>query len=356
MGIMTMMKKVLTTLGASALLLNTGAAFGAEELSVVGSWSGLPLHKQYEAPFWQDKVSKATDGEITAKITTHDQMGIAGSDVFRMLSNGVFDVGMTVADYAVSDSVALESLDVPMLAMDADTAKKMVDAARPMVDEIYANVFNSKVLGIAPYPPQVVFCNAEINSLSDLKGKKIRASGRMTAKLLDALGAESVNVSFGEVSGALQRGVVDCAVTGAGSGYSAGWWEVSTHLLPIPLGGWDPVVTAINMDKWKSLSATAQQKLQTAVTTELEAPAWESAQAALQNDIACLTGKGECSAGESRNMTLVEASPADIKMARDVLITEVLPDWAERAGGDWAERWNNSVGKVVGVEITQIGE
>jgi hypothetical protein len=110
------------------------------------------------------------------------------------------------------------------------------------------------------------------------------------------------------------------------------------------------------MDKWKSLSATAQQKLQSAVTTGLEAPAWESAQAALQNDIACLTGKGECGSGESRNMTLVEASPADIKMARDVLITEVLPDWAERAGGDWAERWNNSVGKVVGVEITQIGK
>ena len=347
------MKKVLTTIGASALLLNAVAANGAEELSVVGSWSGLPLHKQYEAPFWTDKVSKATDGEITATLTTHDQMGIGGGDVFRMLGDGVFDVGMTVADYAVSDSVALESLDVPLLAMDADTAKKMVTAALPMVDEIYAKVFNSKVLGISPYPPQVVFCNAEIKSLSDLKGKKIRASGRMTAKLLDALGAESVNVSFGEVSGALQRGVVDCAVTGAGSGYSAGWWEVSTHLLPIPLGGWDPVVTAVNMDKWKSLSATAQEKLQAAVTTELEAPAWESAQGALQNDIACLTGEGECKSGESHKMVLVKASEADTKMARDVLIKEVLPDWSKRAGGDWAQRWNDSVGKVVGVEIAK---
>jgi TRAP-type C4-dicarboxylate transport system substrate-binding protein len=347
------MKKVLTTIGASALLLNAVAANGAEELSVVGSWSGLPLHKQYEAPFWTDKVSKATDGEITATLTTHDQMGIGGGDVFRMLGDGVFDVGMTVADYAVSDSVALESLDVPLLAMDADTAKKMVTAARPMVDEIYAKVFNAKVLGVSPYPPQVVFCNAEIKSLSDLKGKKIRASGRMTAKLLDALGAESVNVSFGEVSGALQRGVVDCAVTGAGSGYSAGWWEVSTHLLPIPLGGWDPVVTAVNMDKWKSLSATAQEKLQAAVTTELEAPAWESAQGALQNDIACLTGEGECKSGDSHKMVLVEASEADTKMARDVLIKDVLPDWSKRAGGDWAKRWNDSVGKVVGVEIAK---
>ena len=216
------MNKVLCTIGASALLASTVTL--AEELSVVGSWSGLPLHKQYEAPFWTDKVKTATDGKITATLTTHDQMGIGGGDVFRMLGDGVFDVGMTVADYAVSDSVALEGLDVPMLAADAATAKKMVDAARPMVDEIYGKVFNAKVLGVAPYPPQVVFCNAEIKDLADLKGKKIRASGRMTAKLLDALGAESVNVSFGEVSGALQRGVFDCAVTGAGSGYSAGWW------------------------------------------------------------------------------------------------------------------------------------
>ena len=100
-----------------------------------------------------------------------------------------------------------------------------------------------------------MFCNHEITSLADLEGLKVRASGRMTAKLLEALGAEGVNVSFAEVPGALQNGVVDCAVTGAGSGYSAGWWEVSTHLLPIPLGGWDSVVTAMNLDKWNSLDA-----------------------------------------------------------------------------------------------------
>ncbi len=41
----------------------------------------------------------------------------------------------------------------------------MVDAARPMVDDIFHDRFNSHVLAIAPYPPQVVFCNAEIASL-----------------------------------------------------------------------------------------------------------------------------------------------------------------------------------------------
>ena len=196
-----------------------------------------------------------------------------------------------------------------------------------------------------------MFCNAEITGLDDLAGKKVRASGRMTAKFLEALGAEGVNVSFSEVPGALQKGVVDCAVTGAGSGYSAGWWEVSTHLLPIPLGGWDSVVTAMNLDKWNSLDAETQALISDQVAAEFEGPAWASAQDALVNDIACLTGNGDCPSGDARSMTLVEVSDADFAKAREVLVSEVLPDWAERAGSDWSARWNDTVGATVGVSI-----
>ena len=273
-------------------------------------------------------------------------------DVYRLLGDGVYDVAMTVADYAVADAPELEGLDVPLVALTADEARAMVDAARPMVEDIYNARFNSHVLAIAPYPPQVVFCNADVAGLDDLKGLKVRASGRMTAKFLEALGAEGVNVAFSEVPGALQKGVVDCAVTGAGSGYSAGWWEVSTHLMPIPLGGWDSVVTAINLDKWNSLDADTQSLIETQIKAEFEDPAWATAQNALVNDIACLTGNGDCPAGDARDMTLVEVSDADFEKAREVLVNEVLPDWADRVGADWAARWNDSVGEVVGVTIS----
>lgn len=343
------MKKTLSLLATTALV---AAPAMAEDLSVVGSWSGLPLHKQYEAPFWGETLPAASGGEIATAVTTHDQMGLGVGDIYRLLGDGVYDVAMTVADYAVADAPELEGLDVPLLALTADEAKAMVDAARPMVEDIYNARFNSHVLAIAPYPPQVVFCNAPIAGLADLKGLKVRASGRMTAKFLDALGAEGVNVSFSEVPGALQKGVVDCAVTGAGSGYSAGWWEVSSHLLTLPLGGWDSVVTAINLDKWNGLSGDMQNLISSEIKANFEAPAWASAQDALVNDIACLTGNGECPAGDARSMTLVEASDADFATAREILETEVLPDWAGRAGADWVARWNASVGEVVGVKVT----
>jgi len=342
------MKTTLSILAATAAL---AVPVMAQDLSVVGSWSSLPLHKQYEAPFWSEILPAASGGKINVSLTTHDQMNLGLGDVYRLLGDGVYDVAMTVADYAVADAPELEGLDVPLLALTADDARVMVDAARPMVSDIFRDRFNARVLAIAPYPPQVVFCNADIAGLDDLEGLKVRASGRMTAKFLEALGAEGVNISFSEVPGALQKGVVDCAVTGAGSGYSAGWWEVSTHLLPIPLGGWDSVVTAINIDKWNSLDADTQNLIFEQVKSEFEAPAWASAQNALVNDIACLTGNGDCPSGDARGMTLVEVSDADFARARDVLVSQVLPEWAERAGGDWAERWNASVGAAVGVTI-----
>jgi TRAP-type C4-dicarboxylate transport system substrate-binding protein len=342
------MKKVFSILAASATL---GTSALATDLSVVGSWSSLPLHKQYEAPFWGTTLPEASGGDIKVALTTHDQMNLGLGDIYALLGQGVFDVGMTVADYAVADAPELEALDVPLLALTAQEARAMVDAARPMVTDIFHDRFNSHVLAIAPYPPQVVFCNHEISGLADLQGLKVRASGRLTAKLLEALGAEGVNVSFSEVTGALQNGVVDCAVTGAGSGYSAGWWEVSTHLLPIPLGGWDPVVTAINLDKWNSLDGATQALISSEIVSGFEDPAWASAQNALVDDIACLTGNGTCPSGDARSMTLVEVSDEDFARARSILTSEVLPDWAERAGGDWATRWNASVGKVVGVTI-----
>lgn len=338
-------------------LLMTGTLIAtpalAEELAVVGSWSNLPLYQDFETPFWTERLPEMTDGALTAQLTSFDQMGIAGADVYRMLGDGVFDIGATVADYTVGDAPELEGLDVPLVASDADSAQAMVQAARPMVEDIMRERFGAQVLGIAPYPPQMVFCRGEITSLNDLEGKKVRGSGRMTTMFLEALGAEGINIAFSEVPGSLERGVIDCAVTGAGSGFSAGWWEVSDYLLTLPLGGWDPVVIAMNADRFDGMSEENRTALLTAVAEGLEAPAWQAAQGGLDNDLACLTGSDACEGGSDASMTVVEASEDDVARARQILTDEVLPDWASRAGGDWAARWNQTVGQTVGLSIPQ---
>lgn len=341
---------------ATALLAGTAVfampAF-AEDLAVVGSWSNLPLYQQFETPFWTEGLPEATEGEFEAQLTSFDQMGLQGADVFRLLGDGLFDIGATTADYTVGDAPELEGLDVPLIANTAGEAQAMVEAARPMVADIMRARFGAQLLAIAPYPPQVVFCRGNVASLADLAGKKVRGSGRMTTKFLEALGAEGINIAFSEVPGSLERGVIDCAVTGAGSGLSAGWWEVSNTLMTLPLGGWDPVVVAMNGDRYDSLSAEQQQSLSTAVIEGLEAPAWAAAGDALANDVACLTGGDGCSTETVAAMTLVEPAEADIETARRLLTQEVLPDWAARTDAEWITRWNETVGSTVGVTIAQ---
>lgn len=74
------------------------------------------------------------------------------------------------------------------------------------------------MLGFSSYPAQVLFCNGAMNGLADLKGKKVRTSSRTQAEFVEAFGGSSVTLPFGEVVPALQKGVVDCAITGSMSG------------------------------------------------------------------------------------------------------------------------------------------
>jgi TRAP-type C4-dicarboxylate transport system substrate-binding protein len=107
----------------------------------------------------------------------------------------------------------------------------------------------------------------------------------------------------------------------------------------------------MNLDRWNALDPETQALIESEAKSGFEDPAWSTAQDALVNDIACLTGNGDCPAGEARGMTLVEASDADMSKAGEVLRTEVLPEWSERAGPEWTARWNDSVGAATGVTI-----
>lgn len=108
------------------------APANGDTLSVVGSWSSLPLHAAYEVPYWETSFSAAVPG-MEVEMTTHNEMNLGVADVYPLLGQGVYDVAMTVVDYAVADAPELEGLDVPLIATTADEARAMVEAAKPMV-------------------------------------------------------------------------------------------------------------------------------------------------------------------------------------------------------------------------------
>ena len=350
------MKNAMTLIGCgvfAATTLGLSNAHAQTTLNVVGSWSSLELHRNFERPFWQDLLPEASGGDLVANLTTHDQMGVAGNDVYNMLSQGLYDVGMTVVDYTVADAPELEALDLPMLSLDVASARELTDAYFPIAELGMQRRFNSKVLAIVPYPQQIVFCRNEVSSIEDLKGLKIRASGRSTLEFLEAAGAQSLNIAFNEVPGALDRGVIDCAVTGSMSGYSSAWYEMANYLFALPVGGWDFVVTAINMDSWNNLSAAQQEGLQTSIQEDFVERVWANAEIDTEQGIACLTGQSECTRGDAADMVLVVPSDSDLERSRELLEETVLPNWANRVDVNVVSQWNELVGSKIGLTATK---
>jgi TRAP-type C4-dicarboxylate transport system substrate-binding protein len=320
------------------------------ELNVVGSFSTSNLFPDYEEPFWTGTLPEASGGRLTANARAFDQLGLGGNAVYQMVSQGVYDVGTTVMDYVAGDVPRVEGADIPAIADPAKT-RKVVEAYKPALDQAFNEAYDSKLLAVLPFSNQVVFCNTPISGLGDLSGKRIRGSGRMTMDFIEAIGGTGVSVAFNEVPVALERGVIECGVTGALSGYLAGWSEVATHFYPLPVGGWDPVGILIRNDVWAELNEPTQTLL-TEQLAQLEDKVWNDVANVTQTGIACNTG-GECPYGEAQDLTLVEVTDEDLQRALEVTESSVLPQWAERCGAECMEFWNQSAGDVLGIAAAQ---
>ena len=342
------MKRILLalTLVLLSALAAGPATAGVDTLRVVGTFSSLTMFKNFESPFYNEIIPKELGVKVS--LTNLGQVKLDGPAMLRQMDMGVFDIVHTIADYVVADSPALAGLDLPALATDLDTARKVVEAYRPIMAKYLEKDFNVRLMSITPYPAQVLFLRKEIKGLADLKGLKIRASGWTTSEFVTALGATGVTMSFTEVPQALQRGVVDGGVTGSLSGYSAGWGDVAKFVYPLPIGGWDYVIGTISNKTWNNLSKDQQDKLTALIKEKLEDPVWKVTEKETREGVTCLCN-GECPFGKPNNLTEIPVTDADKKMAYQVLVDKVLPAWSKKVAPETVKEWNDTIGKVVGL-------
>ncbi|WP_293450866.1 TRAP transporter substrate-binding protein [Planktotalea sp.] len=340
------MKKITTAIAALALSTSAALADDPVVLSAVGTWSSLTNYQKHEEPFFNTRLREASDGNIVGKIQSQSGLGLKGFEIMRLVKNGVFDFAFGLPGYVAAENAIFEGADLSTLTQDIDTQRKVSDAYYPTLEKSFADIYNAKLLMLYPFPSQTLWCNGEVNGIEDLAGKKIRVYSTTLGDFVEGVGGTSVTVSFSEVIPALEKGVVDCAITGTMSAYTAKWNQVATHAYTLRVG-WGLAFGAMNLDKWNSLSEGQQALLKTEIATLTDAM-W--AETATEDDVAisCITG-GECAIGEAGSMTLVEPSEADLK-ARDTIATDVvLARWAERCGAECAANWNETVGPILGL-------
>lgn len=344
------MKRIRLRIAAAALVLGiaspaAAAGLPATKLKVIGTWSNLSQFKNYEQPFWTETLARESGGAVTASAQGFNELGLKGNEVVRLMEQGVIDMGATVLGYLAADDPRNEAIDLAGLSPDAATARKVTEAYKPALAELYARDYDITLLGIWPYSAQVLFCNTPVAGLKDLAGRKVRTGNRTLAEFVGALGGTGVTLSFSEVVPALQKGVVDCAITGSLSGYSAKWHEVATHLHALPVG-WSQVMLAASAKAWNQLDPKVRAFVEQQIAG-LEDRIWEAAAYESAQGIACNTG-GACEFGKPAAMTLVPVSDADRATLAAVLKEVVVPKWAERCGKPCAEEWARTAGAAAG--------
>lgn len=339
-----------TIVAALVGTLIAGSAVAQElpktHLRIVGGLSNLTAYNDYEKPFWTKTIPELSKGQVTAEIKGFNEMGLKGPELLRLMSQGVIEFGTATLSYFASDNPINEAIDLAGLAPDVKTARQVTEAFEPVYAKLYGDDAKVKLLGISTYPAQVLFCNAEIKGLADLKGKKVRTSSRTQAEFVEALGGSSVTMAFGEVVPALQNKVVDCAITGSLSGYSAKWYEVSTHLYALPIN-WNQQIHAVNQKAWDKLDPKVRDFLQANIKTLVDS-IWDAAAKQTQEGYDCNTGAAACPYPVKGKMVLVQPSAADREQLKKIRET-VLKKWAARCSAQCVSDFNATVGKVLNV-------
>ena len=340
------MKKLTALTAALALSAGTALADNPVVLKAVGTWSSLTNYQKHEGPFFNERLAEASGGQIVGEIQSQSGLGLKGFEIMRLVKNGVFDFAFGLPGYVAAENAIFEGADLSSVTQDIDTQRKVADAYFPTLEEAFAKYYNAKLLMLYPFPSQTLWCNAEVNGIADLEGKKIRVYATTLGDFVEGAGGTSVTVAFSEVIPALEKGVVDCGITGTMSAYTANWQQVATHAYTLRVG-WGLAFGAMNMDKWNSMSPDQQALMQNEIAA-LNERMW--AETATEDDIAisCITG-GDCAIGEKGGMKLVEPSAGDLAIRDKIAADVVLARWAERCGEDCAENWNNTVGKVLGM-------
>jgi len=312
---------------------------------VVGTWGNLSNYKYHEGPFWNKTVPEHSKGAITANAKPLTELGLKGFELMRLLKLGVFDFAFGSIGYVSSEDAVFEGVDLSGIAPSIETMRKVSDVYRPVLDKAFEKVFGAKLMILYPFPSQLVFCNADIGGVKDLKGKRIRGYSTTLGDFVEGAGGSSVTISFAEVVPALQKGVADCGITGTMPAYQAKWYEVITHVLGLRVG-WGMAFGAFNLNRWNKLDK-ATQAFFTKEFKALEDQMWAATKAEDEMGIICNTGMGKCTEGEPGHMKLVEASAADEKERTRILNDFVLKRWANRCGEACVKDWNDTVGKYL---------
>lgn len=273
---------------------------GVTELVYASPYSpGHPFSKADQA--WMRFVEQRSAGHL--RIRPVWSGALLSSDMsMEELRHGVADIGLITPIYVRGGTHLIRIQSGFYSGADSVESQvalyRCITAANPEMDRELAGL---KILAVQGGTlPGIVTTRRVVRGLEDLKGLRLRAPTELLS-VLDALGADPVNMPMGDVYSAMAKGVIDGVIAPADTFRSLHFAEVANHYftLAVPRGAYP--ARAMSMRRWNTLSDADRTILAEGV------PVWE---AALAREVRAAVAKGIAEARKS-NVSFTPSSAAD---------------------------------------------
>ncbi len=205
-----------------------------------------------------EAVAKETNGAVQIDLFPNGALGRSPLQQAQMVLDGVADMAWVIASYTPGRFSENDVFELPGLFRDLKEATlvmtRMVNSGKVRG---YEEFFPIAVLGTAPYS---LHARTTINSIADIRGKKIRTAGALEGETIKALGAVPIGMPVTEVPEAISRGTIDGTTSHPAPLVDFGISKVTTSHYFTRLGV-IPLTILMNRKKFDSLPASAQEAI-----------------------------------------------------------------------------------------------
>ena len=299
-----------------------------------------------------DTVRTRTDGQVDIQLSSYPELGISGFDMIRLLEDGTIGFGEIYSGFVGGEFPVFEAAN---LWGAYESVDQWFEASEALEDDIKTLVTREtgggKIVGFNYYSSNYFFTKGPLNTLSDFKGVKTRTHSNVLSDLIGengGLGANPQTMAFADVYPALERGVLDGAVTCGSCAVGQKWFEVTDYLTgPLP-GTFAQTFVTFNGKEWNSLPADFQK----IILEEGVKHSGRAKAAALNADV---EAEGQLI---DLGMEHANFTPDMMSIIKEAAQKSVIPKWAERAGGydsEPVQLYNEKVGPITGMYVQSDG-
>ena len=315
---MKFMSRLMLMAGAALLLLVFVAPASAVKWEMAGPLPASNFLTQNLVGFVKS-VDKLSNGEFKLNLHVSGEL-IKPQETKQALRTGQIPIGQMYLYVYGNDNPAYETSSLPFIAGSYIKAWKMWEITKPYIEKLMSKQ-RIKILYVVPWPIQGFYTRQSIKSMDDFKNVKFRVYSTKTARMAELLGANPVQIQFGEIAQAFATGLVGAMYTSAQTGINTQAWDFAKYFTNTYGGNISLTAVGVNIKAYKSLSQEMKQALHDAAL-DAQTKGWLTSESISTEHIKIL---------EKNGMIIEEPSP-EFRKNLNLIGQQMLEEWAKTSG------------------------